>query len=537
MARSGFWGSFFGTAMVLVAIALAASALLNVTLYRDWAEVQGADAYDPATKQWSVQSGIVLDPRGLPRSGPPHPGDRWTMVALHDGTAVAVTHAGRGGSSAVRTPSPSSLQWYDGQQWISLGELERSWTTLWATRLDDGRIVMADPGATVVLDPVLRSMRSLAAPPLGAGSTATLVASGDRVYATTTNTEEGVAVLDLDEDTWTPLPPCPTVRRGATPRALPGGGLLLADGFGPAHDLREDVVPTLVAILVVAALLLLGGIWWVRRGLHGGGLAAGLLVGGVLGLFVAVFFAALASVEGRPLRVGRRVWRGRVRGGRARRKGSELAWPTRWLLTRAWASDAALEHASIAAFEQLAQQLEAAGAPSELVASARTAAVEEAEHTRRCLALAERHAERELVLAPLPALPVPSACEGREREALLVRLAIESFVDGTLGEGFAAASAAAALAEATDPEVRRTLEIIARDEASHAAHARDVVAWCEAEGGEPVREAVRRVAERERGRVRHRGLPLGRWTDALARHGRFREARPGALDAALRARL
>jgi hypothetical protein len=294
----------------------------------------------------------------------------------------------------------------------------------------------------------------------------------------------------------------------------------------------------LVGLMGVAVVVVFLSIRAIVRGVHWGGTIIGALLGILVSASAFVYLAAaMGGAHGRPLRIGRRAWRGRVRSGEAPRARAPLPWPTRRRLAHAWARDAALEHASVAAFEQLARRLAAVGAPAELVARARHAAAEEAEHTRLCLALAERYAGRTLVLAPTPSLPEPPVPVGPARAAALEQLAVESLVDGTLGEGWAAAAAAQALQEATDPEVRRTLEVIARDEASHAAHARDVVAFCVAEGGEPVRDAVRRATAREHRRIRHRGLPVRRWTDALAHHGRFREPRPGSLDASLRARL
>src|ERR1700687_81589 len=66
---------------------------------------------------------------------------------------------------------------------------------------------------------------------------------------------------------------------------------------------------------------------------------------------------------------------------------------------------------------------------------------------------------------------------GNPAEALR-RLAVESLADGCLAEGFAAAIAGEALARAQDSAVREALEIIARDEASHAELSWAILAWC-----------------------------------------------------------
>src|SRR6185369_673491 len=68
------------------------------------------------------------------------------------------------------------------------------------------------------------------------------------------------------------------------------------------------------------------------------------------------------------------------------------------------------------------------------------------------------------------------------REDALARLAVESFQDGCLGEGVAAASARRSRGAVN--------AMIARDEQRHADLAWSVLAFCLAEGGPAVREVV-----------------------------------------------
>jgi hypothetical protein len=73
----------------------------------------------------------------------------------------------------------------------------------------------------------------------------------------------------------------------------------------------------------------------------------------------------------------------------------------------------------------------------------------------------------------------------------LVRLAVESWIDGCLGEGRAARHAAEAARVATAGEARALQQRIAEDEARHAELAWDVLLWALVVGGDEVREALR----------------------------------------------
>jgi len=87
---------------------------------------------------------------------------------------------------------------------------------------------------------------------------------------------------------------------------------------------------------------------------------------------------------------------------------------------------------------------------------------------------------------PLPELQRASAVTAIS----LAELAVESLIDGCLLEGVAAEVAARALIRARDRQARAALAVIARDEASHAALAWDVVHWCCELGGNPVRRRL-----------------------------------------------
>lgn len=194
-------------------------------------------------------------------------------------------------------------------------------------------------------------------------------------------------------------------------------------------------------------------------------------------------------IEGRPLRVGDgHATADIVACGPAPcdAEMDRLNAATRRALAEAWLFEARTECASIPAFLALARDLRAAGAPASLVQRALAAARDEANHTSLCLAPASACSGVELT-AVVPEMP---RANDRDRAAALRRLAVESWQDGLLGEGAAAARARRKLARAVDPRARRAQATIARDEQRHAELGRDVAAWCVAEGGRAVRDAL-----------------------------------------------
>ena len=133
----------------------------------------------------------------------------------------------------------------------------------------------------------------------------------------------------------------------------------------------------------------------------------------------------------------------------------------------AWLSRAAhLEAAAERAFADLADEIEALGAPASLVRRARTAAAEETRHARVVGALARR---RGAVIPPVRVRRGPP----RSKAAL----AVENAVEGCVGETFAALIAHHQAEHARDLAVRRAMRRIADEETSHAALALAIEAW------------------------------------------------------------
>ena len=132
-----------------------------------------------------------------------------------------------------------------------------------------------------------------------------------------------------------------------------------------------------------------------------------------------------------------------------------------------WIRDGRLEHASIESFQWLADDLDAHGAPSELVERAAAAAIEEARHAAICLQNAGVGVRLRGRLHPRRRRARPS----------IERLAHEAWNDGVLGEGRAALDLLNESLCTLDPLRAAQLRRIAVEEASHARLSADILAW------------------------------------------------------------
>ncbi|MEL6344473.1 MAG: ferritin-like domain-containing protein [Myxococcota bacterium] len=124
-----------------------------------------------------------------------------------------------------------------------------------------------------------------------------------------------------------------------------------------------------------------------------------------------------------------------------------------------------METASIHAFEQLAQQLDALGAPGALIRRCRRAAREEARHAELVGALARAHGG---VIPTTRAHPVVAEVEA---------IAHHNATEGCVAETWSALVCAWQARHAHDPELRAVLTEIAEDEAEHAQLAWDLHKW------------------------------------------------------------
>ncbi len=243
-----------------------------------------------------------------------------------------------------------------------------------------------------------------------------------------------------------------------------------------------------------------------------GGDLAGTFVGGLGVSFGAEYYGLFRVPSGRPMRkrgravvapiVARRAWR-----DAAKPALRGLTPAVRRALGRAWLREARLEHASIATFANLSMQLLACGAPPELIGGAHQAALDEVHHAKLCFGLAAAYLGEEVDPGALPAV---DSCKPS-----LARLAVESLVEGVIGEGCAALLATRRRRAARDGTVKRVLGAIAREERRHGELAWAVVAWSVREGGARVAKAVRDAWARD---LRRAPASL-RVADKLAAHG------------------
>jgi rubrerythrin len=148
------------------------------------------------------------------------------------------------------------------------------------------------------------------------------------------------------------------------------------------------------------------------------------------------------------------------------------------------AQAAHLEAAAVHAFERLATELEAHGAPARLSRAARRAARDEARHTRVVGRLAEAAG------ASVAACQVAPATQ-RSLEAI----ALENAVEGCVYETYGAVVAQLQAEQAGDLAVRRAMTRVARDEMQHAVLSWAVARWLDTRLDEQARERVQRARD------------------------------------------
>jgi hypothetical protein len=140
----------------------------------------------------------------------------------------------------------------------------------------------------------------------------------------------------------------------------------------------------------------------------------------------------------------------------------------------------------VAAFARFSIMSLAVGAPSDIVADAQRASLDEIRHARICFGLARRYGSVEAGPGPL-----------RVDDALgvldLVALAKLTAEEGCVGETFGALLAERQAVMASDPVVKAALTRIARDEQRHAELAWRFIAWASHVGGTLVVDEVARA--------------------------------------------
>jgi hypothetical protein len=144
-----------------------------------------------------------------------------------------------------------------------------------------------------------------------------------------------------------------------------------------------------------------------------------------------------------------------------------------------FAECAYLEAASVPAFERLARELRAHGAPARLVARAHRARADEVRHAKATAALARRRGAK----------PQPVVARHLEVRPLF-EIALENAVEGCVRETYGALVALHQSAHAKDARVAAVMRRIAEDETRHAALAWDVAEWLESRLAEDERRLV-----------------------------------------------
>lgn len=245
-----------------------------------------------------------------------------------------------------------------------------------------------------------------------------------------------------------------------------------------------------------------------RRSAEGQPQGKGLsLAAAVLGLLspVITFFLGLATLDIDMTRGRRLVRRRRSRQVETTERSDWHARVDRNMLSlaprevaRAWRDNAATEHASIASFAHLSNQLLALGAPASLVRAAHEDALDEIRHAELCYALADGVDGGHVGPAAFPWAATPP-----ESELTVPSLAADALVEACLLETASAVLVSRlARREGTVSSVRAVLKEIAADEGRHGAHGWDIIEWALSVDEVGTAEALRRAWTAHPGELR-----------------------------------
>lgn len=199
----------------------------------------------------------------------------------------------------------------------------------------------------------------------------------------------------------------------------------------------------------------------------------------VIGWYTVTLFNRSTVTEGRPIA--------------RRRRGREIRVDAMLLTVgtcpaathgRDWSKAALDEWRSVAAFLQLAEELEAVGAPPDLVGRCRGAAREERRHAVVAVQLAGGSEGQSRVVLPEQVVRCRSAARpgSSARRMHLVRLGTESLWFGSVGERAAARRLRDDI-EQVDAAWRPALRRVVDEERRHAELADDIVDFCRSRAG------------------------------------------------------
>jgi hypothetical protein len=192
---------------------------------------------------------------------------------------------------------------------------------------------------------------------------------------------------------------------------------------------------------------------------------------------------------------------GRLPAGRVETDMGTLRGPGGYL-----ARMAHFEAASVAAFNQLAEELEAHRAPRALVEFAKAAAKDEVRHAQAVAVLARKRGVR----PPAPrvrATPLRSVFE----------LALDNAREGCVREAFGALVGLHQAEHATDLDVRRAMHAIAHDEVSHASFSFQLARYLDSQLDDEQREQVAAARDEAIGAVLAQALTFEdvEWREAF----------------------
>lgn len=184
------------------------------------------EIYDPTTGRFSLTGRLpeidrsALEKMGVPGANPvpdddPRPAENGTLVALNDGGAVLIAHAG----------------W-----WKHVGDITRSFrfdagTGAW-TEIGQTYVFVGEPTAVSLVTPDVPRLAGAMVAKLTDGRI--LVAGGAGPAAlpySNTPTTASAQLYDPAANTWSPLPPMPEVRAGGATVVLTDGSVLLIGGY------------------------------------------------------------------------------------------------------------------------------------------------------------------------------------------------------------------------------------------------------------------------------------------------------------------
>jgi len=198
---------------------------------------------------------------------------------------------------------------------------------------------------------------------------------------------------------------------------------------------------------------------------------------------------------GRPLRIRKKIAHAELAAGDQWARGpapdcAQLDPTTRRALAELWYFDAKKEHASVPAFARLIWILTSLGASANLLEKLHYCGLQEIEHARRTLALANAYSETELSFEALPEMMNEKIGFDSNPWA---KLAEENFWDGCLIEEFNADVADAAGRNASDPAASKMVRIIAKEERYHASVAWEILDLCLERDPEGVKRVLRKA--------------------------------------------